>query len=234
MAWRASEVDEGQARQEVVQVCRLLWKRGYVAATDGNVSVRLGPARLLVTPSGVSKGFVTAEQLLVTDLEGAPLAGDGQPSSEVQMHCAAYRERSEIGAVVHAHPPVATACTVAGVSLETGVLPEVLVNLGGIPTTPYARPGTAEGALVIREAVRSHDALLLPHHGALTVGGTALEAYLKVEKVEHAALVYLAARQLGAVTTLPAEEVEQLLALYRRSRLADAAPAGPGIGGGDA
>jgi L-fuculose-phosphate aldolase len=230
MAWRPAYDSEEAARQEVAHVSRLLWERGYVAATDGNVSVRLGPDRLLVTPSGLSKGFLTSAQLVLTDLDGAPVAGQpvghARPSSELRMHCAAYRARPDIRAVVHAHPPLATACTVAGVSLEEGVLPEVLVNLGGIPTTPYARPSSAEGALVIREAVREHDALLLPHHGSLTVGRTALEAYLKLEKVENAALVYLAARQLGQVRTLPAEEVQQLLAIHRRERIETASHEG--------
>jgi L-fuculose-phosphate aldolase len=222
MAWQPAYDSETAARQEVVQVCRLLWERSYVAATDGNVSVRLGPDRLLVTPSGCSKGFLSPAQLVLTDLDGAPLAGQAvggtRPSSELRMHCAAYRERRDIRAVVHAHPPLATACTVASVSLEEAVLPEVLVNLGGIPTVAYARPSSAGGAIVIREALRGHDALLLPHHGSLTVGRTAFEAYLRLEKVENAALVYLAARQLGQVRMLPADEAQQLLAIYRRQR----------------
>ncbi|MDI7275068.1 MAG: class II aldolase/adducin family protein, partial [Anaerolineae bacterium] len=127
-----------------------------------------------------------------------------------------YRERPDVAAVVHAHPPIATACTVAGVSLMQPVLPEVLVTLGGVPTTRYARPTSAEGALVIQEFIREHDALLLDHHGSLTVGRTAFEAYLKLEKVENAALVVLAARQLGGVRELPVAEARELLAIYQR------------------
>jgi L-fuculose-phosphate aldolase len=215
---------EERARQEVVRVCRLLWERGYVAATDGNVSVRLGPDRLLATPSGLSKGFLTARELVLTDLEGMLLPESEQaaaglcPSSELRMHCAAYRQRPDIRAVVHAHPPLATACTVAGVSLDECVLPEVLVNLGGIPTAPYARPSSADGPRVILDLIAERDALLLDHHGSLTVGKTAFEAYLKLEKVEHAAQVYLAASQLGAVRELPGEEVRELLAIHRRVR----------------
>jgi L-fuculose-phosphate aldolase len=214
---------ERDARSEVVRVCRLLWERGYVAATDGNVSVRLDAGTLLVTPSGVSKGFLAAEQLVLTDMYGTPLPAECQtrpglrPSSELRLHCEVYRLRPDIHAVVHAHPPIATACTVAGVSLEEGVLPEVIVGLGGIPTTRYATPSSAQGPVVIHGLIESHDALLLDHHGSLTVGQTPLEAYLKLEKVENAAVVYLAARQLGGVRLLPPEEVSHLMAIHRRT-----------------
>ena len=215
---------EQDARQEIVRVCRLLWERGYVAATDGNVSLRLGPNTLLATPSGVSKGFLTPEQLVLTDLTGAPLPDERQtvaqlrPSSELRMHCEAYRQRPDIRAVVHAHPPIATACTVAGVSLTEGVLPEVIVGLGGIPTARYARPSSFQGAEAIRGLIAEHDALLLDHHGSLTVGKTAFEAYLKLEKVENAAQVYLAAQQLGGIRRLPPEEVLGLMAIHRQAR----------------
>ncbi len=221
--------EEQTARLEIVRVCRLLWERGYVAATDGNVSVRLGADRLLATPSGVSKGLVEPEQLLLTDLSGRPLPDEEQtaglrPSSELRLHCAAYRERPDICAVVHAHPPLATACTVAGVSLAEPVLPEVLMSLGTIPTAPYATPSSAEGPEAIRGLIAGHDALLLDRHGTLTVGQTALEAYLKLEKVENLAQVILAARQLGQVQVLPPGEVRRLSAvreLKRRQRRAD-------------
>ncbi len=214
---------EDRVREEVIRVCRLLWERGYVAATDGNVSVRIDDERLIATPSGFSKGFLSPEQLVVTDLDGKLVqpSRDGaslRPSSELPMHCAAYRARSDIGAVIHAHPPVATACTLAGVSLQEGVLPEVLVNLGGVPTTRYARPATAAGAKVIEDLVREYDALLLPHHGTLTVGESAFDAYLKLEKVENAAQVLLAAHQLGGARLLPAQEVQDMLALYRQRK----------------
>jgi len=210
---------EQQVREEIVRVCRLLWERGYVAATDGNVSVRVGPDRLLATPSGLSKGFLEQDQLVLTDLNGASVSEGPsalRPSSELRMHCAVYRERPDVLAVVHAHPPMATACTVAGVSLMRPILPEVLVTLGGIPTARYARPSSAEGAVVICELIREHDAVLLDHHGSLTVGRSVFEAYLKLEKVENAALVLLAAGQLGGVRELPPEEAEELLASYRR------------------
>ena len=214
---------EESARQEIVRVCRLLWERGYVAATDGNVSVRLGPDRILTTPTGLSKAFLEPEQLVLTDLNGVPLPERQQtckglkPSSEQRIHCECYRRRPDIGAVVHAHPPIAVAFTIAGISLAGCVLPEVVLTLGQIPTTPYATPTSAEGPQVVRDLIGKFDALILDRHGTVTVGKTAFDAYLKLEKVEHAAQVTLAARQLGEVQTLPPEEVRRLTAIRRQT-----------------
>ncbi len=212
---------EENARREIVQVCRLLWQKGYVAATDGNVSVRLGPGRLVTTPTAVSKTVVTEEQLVLCDLTGAPLPAAEQqtaglrPSSEIRLHCEAYRQRPDIRAVVHAHPPLSVAFSVAGVSLAEPVLPEVLVNLGEIPTTRYATPSSADGPEVIRELIVTHDALILERHGSVTVGRSAFDAYLKLEKVEYAAQVILAARQLGQVRPIPPAEVKHLYEIRR-------------------
>ena len=215
-------VPEHELRQEMVRIGRLMWERGYVAATDGNLSARLGGDRLLVTASGYSKGFLSADELLVIDLEGEPVAsyrGRGErPSSEILMHLEVYRQRPDVGAVVHAHPPVATAFSIAGVSLARCVLPEVVITLGSIPTAEYATPGTAEVPLSIREAIKDHDALILAHHGSLTVAKTLWEAYLRLEKVEHTAQITLVAQQLGQVHTLSAEAVA-LLADKRRQLL---------------
>jgi L-fuculose-phosphate aldolase len=211
---RGKRVTEHELRQEIVRVGRLLWERGYVAATDGNLSARLGTDRLLVTPSGVSKGFLAAEELVVIDLDGAAVPsyrGRGQePSSEMLMHLEAYRQRPDVNAVIHAHPPLATAFSIAGVSLARCVIPEVVVTLGGIPTTEYATPGTGEVPLSIRQAICDYDALILDHHGSLTVGRTLWEAYLRLEKVEHTAQITLAAQQLGRVRTLTPEAVQKL------------------------
>jgi L-fuculose-phosphate aldolase len=206
--------NESDLRQEVVRVGRLLWERGYVAATDGNLSVRLGTDRLLVTPSGVSKGFLSADDLVVIGLDGEPVPSyrgrGGDPSSEILMHLEAYRQRADANAVVHAHPPIATAFSIAGISLARCVIPEVVVTLGGIPTTGYATPGTDEVPSSIRLAICDHDALILDHHGSLTIGRTLWEAYLRLEKVEHAAQITLAARQLGQVNQLTPEAVRKL------------------------
>jgi L-fuculose-phosphate aldolase len=205
---------EHELRREMVRVGRLMWERGYVAATDGNLSARLGANRLLVTASGLSKGFLSDEGLIVIDLEGEPVsayrARGKRPSSEIAMHLEVYRQRPDVKAVVHAHPPLATAFSIAGVSLARCVIPEVVVTLGGIPTAEYATPGTAEVPVSIRQAICDYDAIILAHHGSLTVGSSLWEAYLRLEKVEHTAEITLAAQQLGQVHTLSPEAVEKL------------------------
>ena len=212
-------VVEYELRQEMVRIGRLMWERGYVAAADGNLSARLGPDRLLTTPSGMSKGFLSAQDLVVIRLDGEPVPsyrGRGQkPSSEILMHLEVYHQRLDVGAVVHAHPPAATAFSIAGVTLARCILPEVVVTLGGIPTAEYATPGTAEVPESINQAIQEYDAIVLAHHGTLTVGQTLWDAYQRLEKVEQAAQITLIARQLGQVKTLSPEAVNKLMALRR-------------------
>jgi L-fuculose-phosphate aldolase len=210
----AKRLSEHELRREMIRVGRLMWERGYVAATDGNLSVRMGANRLLVTASGVSKGFLSDEDLLIIGLDGEPVSSyrgrDSRPSTEMAMHLEVYRQRPDVKAVVHAHPPLSTAFSIAGVSLARCVIPEVIVTLGGIPTAEYATPGTAEVPGSIQAAIRDYDALILAHHGSLTVGDTLWEAYLRLEKVEHTAEITLAAQQLGQVNTLSPQAVEKL------------------------
>jgi L-fuculose-phosphate aldolase len=206
---------EHELRREMVRVSRIIWEKGFVAATDGNVSVRLGGDRLLVTPSGQSKGFLSADEMVVMRIDGRQVSSSyrgrgGRPSSEIEMHLEVYRQRPDVNAVVHAHPPLAIAFGIAGISLARCVIPEVIVTLGAITTTEYATPGTAEVPESIREAVRNYDAIMMPHHGSLTVGRSLWEAYLRLEKVEHTAQITLAAQQLGQVRTLSPTAVEKL------------------------
>ena len=213
-------------RKEIVRVGRLLHEKGYVAATDGNVSVRLSKNRVLSTPSGFSKGFLAPEQLVVTDLEGRkipsrePASRDLKPTSELPMHLEAYRQRPDIAAVIHAHPPICVALSIAGISLAKCLLPEVVVTLGLIPTAEYATPSSAEGPGAIRDLIANHDALIIQRHGTLTVGQDPFDAYLKLEKVEHLAYVTLILRQLGRETPLPPAEVAKLLQMRREKGLA--------------
>ncbi len=230
-------------RKEIVRVGRLLHEKGYVAATDGNVSVRLSKNRVLSTPSGFSKGFLTPEQLVVTDLEGkrvpsyepasrdpsgrALRLGSGQasgrslkPTSELLMHLEAYRQRPDVVSVIHAHPPICVALSIAGISLARCLLPEVVVTLGLIPTAEYATPSSAEGPGAIRDLIANHDALIIQRHGTLTVGQDPFDAYLKLEKVEHLANVTLILRQLGREIPLPPAEVAKLLRMRREKGLA--------------
>lgn len=212
--------DETGARRDVVTVCHLMHQKGLISATDGNVSVRLGPDRLLTTPSGVHKGLIEAEQLIVTDMQGRVVAGDGRPTSEMPLHLAVYETRADVRAVIHAHPPIATAFSIAGVPLDECVIPEVVVALGAILTTEYASPSSPEGAEVVRRTIHECDALILARHGTVTVGEDVMRAYYKLEKVEYAAQVVLAARQLGTVQTLPRDEVAKLMELRKRFGLA--------------
>lgn len=212
-------VTEYELREEMVRIGRLMWERGYVASTDGNLSVRLSSDRLMATPSGLSKGFLSADSLVVIGLDGEPVPsyrGRGErPSSEILMHLEVYRQRPDVGGVVHAHPPLATAFSIAGVSLARCIIPEVIVSLGSIPTAEYATPGTLEVPESIRQAVKTHDALILAHHGSLTVGRTLWEAYLRLERVEQTAQITLAAHELGRVQSLSPQAVEKLAAMRR-------------------
>ena len=207
-------LSEHELRREMIRVGRLMWERGFVAATDGNLSARMGANRLLVTASGVSKGFLSDEDLVIIRMDGEPVSSyrgrDSRPSTEIAMHLEVYRQRPDVNAVVHAHPPLATAFTIAGVSLARCVIPEVIVALGGIPTAEYATPGTPEVPVSIQQTIGDYDAMILAHHGSLTVGDTLWEAYLRLEKVEHTAEITLAAQQLGQVNTLSPQAVEKL------------------------
>ena len=195
----------------IVQVCLWMYQKGFIASSEGNVSVRLAPDRLLVTPRGVHKGFLRPEHLVITDLEGHRVSGEFLPSSEISLHIAVYHERQDVQAVVHAHPTTAVACTLAGVSLAESIIPEVITALGTIPTVPYMTPGTPELGLTIRPAIRQFDAIMLARHGSVTVGADLQEAYSKLEMLEHAAQILYLARLLGPITPLPQEEVTRLL-----------------------
>lgn len=229
---------EERLRADVVEVGRRLHARAYVASNDGNVSVRLDDGRLLTTPKGVSKGFMTPDMLVVTDLEGRKLAGDREPSSELLMHLAVYRNRPEISAVVHAHPPTATGFAVAGIPLDRAVLAEVVTTLGSIPIADYGTPSTRELADAVQERIKVHDGLLLANHGALTVAGELFAAYYRMETIEHFARISLVARLLGRERLLSREEVMRLQELRGSYGVAAPAPICPdpeatGAGGRD-
>ena len=214
---------ERTIREEIVRVGQLMHSRGYVTATDGNISARLDREHFIATPSGLSKGFMTPDQMVVIDWDGKPAgmgsygthrygaARDLKPSSEILLHLEAYRQRPEIGAVVHAHPIHAVTLSIAGVSLARCLLPEVIINLGMIPTTEYATPASPEGAVVIRELIRQYDALILQRHGSVTIGKDVWEAYLNLEKLENVAEITFKLLQIGRELPFPAGAVEKLL-----------------------
>jgi L-fuculose-phosphate aldolase len=200
-------------RADIVEIGRRMYARGYTASNDGNISVRIGPDRLLMTPKSVCKGFMTPDMMCVTDLTGKKIAGDRDPSSEALMHLEVYRQRPDVNAVVHAHPPTATGFAVAGIPLDRAVLAEVLTTLGSIPLAEYATPSTAELPEAVRKYIKAHDGMLLANHGALTVGADLYSAYYKMETIEHFAHISLVARMLGRENLISREEVMRLLEL---------------------
>jgi L-fuculose-phosphate aldolase len=215
---------EDQVRADIVEVGRRLWQRGYVASNDGNISVRVDDRRLITTPKSVSKGFMTPDMMVVTDLDGKRLAGDRDPSSELKMHLQVYRDRPDARAVVHAHPPTATGFAVAGIPLDRAVLAEVVTTLGSIPIAEYATPSTDELPAACSKYLKAHDGLLLANHGALAIGPDLFTAYHRMETIEHFARISLVTRQLGRENLLSREEVQRLQGLRGMYGIASPAP----------
>lgn len=205
------------ARREIVRVCQRLWERGLIAGPDGNVSVRLGPDRILVTPAGMSKVDVRPEDLAELSLDDRHLRGSRRRSSEIGLHLRIYRRRPDVQAVVHAHPPTATGFAVAGESFMECVLPEIIFQVGSVPLVPYATPGTEALADRFEPFLDRHDAFLMANHGATTIGPSLLIAHQRMESLEHAARILLTARQLGQVRTLSPDDVRALEEARRRA-----------------
>ncbi|MEO8621709.1 MAG: class II aldolase/adducin family protein [bacterium] len=207
-----SERGEMSERLQIVQVCRRLYAAGLIAGQDGNVSVRLGAGRVLVTRAGLCKVDVTPDDLIELDLDGTKRNGSGSASSEVGMHLRIYEKRPDVRAIVHAHPPVATGFGVAGLDFMDDILPETIFHLGGVPLVPYAMPGTPALGDALEPYLAHHDGFLLANHGATTVGPTLLLAHQRMESLEHAARIMLTARTLGRVNSLAPGEGDALRA----------------------
>ncbi|MCA1583638.1 MAG: class II aldolase/adducin family protein [Acidobacteria bacterium] len=215
---------EEQIRADIVEVGRRLWQRGFVASNDGNISVRIDADRLMTTPKSVSKGFMTPDMMVVTDLAGKKLTGERDPSSELKMHLEVYRTRPDARAVVHAHPPTATGFAVAGIPLDRAVLAEVITTLGSIPIADYATPSTDELPAACSKYLKAHDGLLLANHGALTLAGDLFTAYDRMETIEHFAKISLTARLLGRENLISRDEVQRLQGLRGMYGIASPAP----------
>ncbi len=198
-------------RRQIVEVGRKLYEKGFVASNDGNISVRLPNGNILITPTGVSKGSLRAGGLCVIDPNGKLLSGRARPSSEYKMHLEVYKRRPDVNACVHAHPQKATAFAAAGLRFQTLALPEALFSLGTVALTDYATPSSDELPKRIGEKVGASDALLLANHGALTLGRDVMEAYYRMEALEHVAAITLYARLLGGEKPLPPSERERLV-----------------------
>jgi L-fuculose-phosphate aldolase len=215
---------DDQIRNDIVEIGRRLWQRGYVASNDGNISVRLDDRRLMTTPKNVSKGFMTPDMMVITDLDGRKIAGDRDPSSELKMHLQVYRDRPDARAVVHAHPPTATGFATAGIPLDRAVLAEVVTTLGSIPIAEYATPSTDELPAACSKYLKAHDGLLLANHGALAIGPDLLTAYHRMETIEHFAKISLVTRTLGRENLLSRDEVQRLQGLRGMYGIASPAP----------
>jgi len=216
-------LNEAAAREQICLIGQMMHRNGLIDGASGNISARLDSERILTTPSGLAKGFMTPDQLIIIDMTGkrvdtpTPINGDLRPTSEVLMHLACYRERADVNGVVHAHPPTAIALTIAGVELSELPLPEVIILLGIVPTLPYATPASEDNQRAVETAIPHADALLLAYHGSLTVAGDVWDAYLRLENLEHAAQIILKTRQLGGRrTSFPIEQIDKLISIREK------------------
>jgi L-fuculose-phosphate aldolase len=216
-------MSEATLRAELADYSQRLHARGWVANHDGNLTARLGDGRWLATPTATSKAEVRADSILIVDEAGARVSGRGKPFSEIGLHLTVYRNRPDVNAVVHAHPPTATGFAVAGVALAEPMIAEAVVSLGvGVPTVPFAAPGAA-ACQALAPFVAAHDAVLLAGHGALAWGADVEQAYLRLELVEHLARIALVARQLGGVRAVPQAIIPSLLEARAKAGLGAAA-----------
>lgn len=215
-------INEWELKKLFVEIGKRIWTRNYVAANDGNMTVRLNEKEILTTPTGVSKGFMTTDMIIKVDYQGKVISGNSnfRPSSEVKMHIDVYKERPDINAVVHAHPPYCTSFAVAGIPLNKCVLPEAIIVIGAVPIAKYGLPSTEELPDMIRPHLQHSDAILLENHGALTLGKDLLNAYYKMETLEHTANIVWKAVQLGNVNVLPENERDRLMTLREKFNLA--------------
>ena len=213
-------MDEQTARREIVRVGQLMYERGYVVSSDGNLSVRLPDGRIVATPTQVSKGRMTEEMLAVTDLDGKAL-NDRRASSELAMHLLVYRERADVFAVCHAHPPHGSAFAVAGLAIDRPILSEVILTLGCVPLAEYGTPSTDELTEKMRPLVKNHHALLMANHGAVAYGADVWQAFDRLETLEHTAKISILARALGGAQDLPPDSIEKLIDIREKAGYLD-------------
>lgn len=202
---------ERELRQDIVEIGRMVWQKGWVAANDGNITVRLDSERVMCTPTGVSKGMMHPDDMIIVDMQGRKILGQKEGTSEIAMHLAIYRLRPDVRAVVHAHPPVATGFAAAGRALNLALLPEVIIGLGCVPLAGYGLPGTPELIEPMLPLIPKYDALMMGNHGAVCYGEDLYKAYFRMETVEHFARITLVAELLGGPRVLPKQEVQKLV-----------------------
>lgn len=197
-------------RSELIKFCHKVYEKGFVAAYDGNLSVRIDPNKILITPSGVCKGDLTEENLIEIDYNGRPLSGSKKPSTEFKIHTLAYKNRKDVNAVVHAHPVNATALAAIGEGITQPIFPEVILSLGKVPLCKYGTPSTDQLPDSMLPHIEFAWALLLENHGAVSFGKNIEDAYFKMEKLEHASEVLIKAKSIGRVKTLPLQKLKEL------------------------
>ena len=201
-----------ELKEQICDICHKMWQLGWVAANDGNVSVKLDDGNFLVTPTGISKSFITPEKLLIITKDGEIVEGAPgyKPSSEIKMHLRCYRDRDDVGAVVHAHPPAATAFAVAHLPMDRYITIESVITIGSVPLTPYGTPSTDEVPEAVAPYLPEHDVFLLENHGALAVGCDLLTAYYRMETLELSAKVSIYARILGGEKEISRDNIDRL------------------------
>ncbi len=204
--------EEARARKALCEIGKLCYSKGFIVGADGNLSQRLSDGTILITPAGAMKGFLSPDHLAHIDMNGRVVDRGPSPSSEVGIHLVCYEERPEMRAMLHCHPPHAVALTIAGIDLQTPVIPEIIVTIGGIPTAPYGTPGTSELPESIRNLVRCSDTLIMKNHGSVCVGTNLLDAFKKLDMLEHTAKILWLAHSVGHVQPLADEDVKKLLA----------------------
>lgn len=209
---------EQQLREEICLVGRQMYEYKFVDGTAGNISARLDANHILITPSGLSKGYMKPEQMIIVDMDGNKVDQTSanahlKPSTETPMHIEAYQRRPDVNGVVHAHPPYAVSLTMAGINMQTYTIPEAIILLGVVPNAPYATPATAEDRDVISELVTRHDAIMLSFHGSLTLGKDVWQAFMRLETLEHTAHLTYLVHQLGGGKSLPEQQIRKLITL---------------------
>ena len=201
---------EAELRQQIADFSQLTYQKGYLASTDGNLSARMPDGNVICTPTIINKGFVGPADPVIVDLEGRHVRGERKASSEIEMHTLIYKLRPDINAVVHCHPPCATAYAAAGIPLNKALISEVVLALGCIPLAEYGTPGTPELTDRLEPYVANYDALLMANHGVVTYGADMMEAYNRMDTVEHFAKISINTRILGKEQLLSSEDVEKL------------------------
>jgi len=210
-------MSEKDAKKAIIDIGQRMYVKNFVAANDGNISIKTGDNEVWATPTGVSKGFMKKKMLVKVDLDGNILEGTYKPSSELKMHLRAYKENPKIKSVCHAHPPICTCFAIAGIPLDTPILAEAVITLGNVPVAPYAELGSEEVPEVIAPYCRTHSGLLLANHGAVTWAGDAYRAYYRLESMEYYAnLLMLTEKIIGKRNILTDEQIERLIAMREK------------------